>query len=196
MGRYILSWTGKTSLLLTKINESFPTRYEDLVTQIETYNIPLMVDKNSVNLKILDLAGVGEFDCFRFLEYPATNVILLCFSVICESSFQSVYEIWYKELLHYCPKTPIVLVGTKIDLRNDEEEIKKAVRMITYKEGKKLAKKIGALKYLECSAKTMEGVDAVFEEIGRAVLPTKLGKSEKIKSPFANIYNKIKKSLK
>jgi small GTP-binding protein len=156
----------------------------------------LIVDRNSVNLKILDLAGVEECNCFRFLEYPATNIIPLCFSVICESSFQSVYERWYKELKHYCPKTPIVLVGTKIDLRNDEEEIKKAKRVITYKQGKKLANKIGAIKYLECSAKTMEGVDEVFEAIGRAVLPSKLGKSEKIKFPFANIYNKIKKSLK
>src|SRR5690349_15255567 len=70
-----------------------------------------------------DTAGGQEYDRLRFLSYPNTNVFLLCFSVTNPSSFENVSERWYSEITHHCPNTPILLVGTKIDLRNDEESI-------------------------------------------------------------------------
>lgn len=44
-----------------------------------------------------------------------------------------------------------------------------------------VAKKIGAVKYLECSAKTNEGVREVFEHATRAALTTRRKESKKIK---------------
>ena len=32
---------------------------------------------------------------------------------------------WYPEVSHHCPQTPIVLVGTKLDLRDDKATIDK-----------------------------------------------------------------------
>ena len=32
---------------------------------------------------------------------------------------------WYPEVSHHCPDTLIILVGTKLDLRDDEETIEK-----------------------------------------------------------------------
>jgi GTPase SAR1 family protein len=39
------------------------------------------------------------------------------------SSFENVTSKWYPELKHHCPEAPIILVGTKIDLRDDRETL-------------------------------------------------------------------------
>ena len=46
-------------------------------------------------------------------------------------------------------------------------------------QGEEVRKKIGAYKYLECSARTNEGVREVFEAATRAALLTKTGKTKK-----------------
>lgn len=48
---------------------------------------------------------------------------------------------------HHCPSTPIILVGTKLDLRDDKDTIEKLkekkLAPITYPQGLALAKDIG-----------------------------------------------------
>jgi len=77
-------------------------------------------------------------------------------------------EIWVKEIQKYSPKTPFILVGTKTDLRDDVKEIeklaKKKERPIKYEQGERIAKKLKATKYVECSALNFEGIKDVFDE--------------------------------
>ena len=67
-------------------------------------------------------------------------------------------------------------MGTRIDCRNDETATKKLSEMgqepITMQKGQEIAKKVGAVKYVECSAKTEEGLANVIEETVRAVSAT------------------------
>ncbi len=60
-----------------------------------------------------------------------------------------------------------MLVGTKIDLREDKETLDKLKKekLPSYEDGVKLAQTIGAKMYLECSALTQEGLKRVFEEV-------------------------------
>ena len=51
------------------------------------------------------------------------DVFLVCFSVDTTSSFEKVEYKWIPEVEQYCPGTPIILVGTRADLREDHEEI-------------------------------------------------------------------------
>ncbi|GLG95237.1 Ras-related protein Rac1 [Gryllus bimaculatus] len=103
-------------------------------------------------------------------EYIPTDVFLICFSLVNPASFEN----WYPEVRHHCPSTPIILVGTKLDLREDKETIEKLkdkkLAPITYPQGLAMAKEIGAVKYLECSALTQKGLKTVFDEAIRAVL--------------------------
>ncbi|CAG8776987.1 23158_t:CDS:2, partial [Gigaspora rosea] len=81
---------------------------------------------------------------------------------------------WIPEVTHFCAGLPIILVGCKKDLRFDpktiEELHKNSQRPVTSEEGWNVSKRINAYKYLECSAKTGEGVREVFEHATRAAL--------------------------
>jgi cell division control protein 42 len=65
---------------------------------------------------------------------------------------------WVPEITHHCPKTPFLLVGTQIDLRDDPSTIEKLAKNkqkpITLETAEKLAKDLKAVKYVECSALT------------------------------------------
>lgn len=86
---------------------------------------------------------------------------------------------------HYCPETPILLVGTKSDLRENREALQQlAVEFgssssggsgvpLSRERGQKLARKIRALKYMECSALTQKGLRDVFDESVRVVINPK-----------------------
>lgn len=97
---------------------------------------------------------------------------------------------WFPEISHHAPSTAIVLVGTKLDLREDQATIEKLrdrcaslysrfstvayvcrrrMQPIQYSAGVTMARDIGAVKYLECSALTQKGLKTVFDEAIRAV---------------------------
>ena len=75
---------------------------------------------------------------------------------------------------HYLPDVPIILVGTKLDLRDDKEEESIAGDSLSIEEGFKMQKKNdNVVKYMECSALTRQGVNEVFEEAARVALKYK-----------------------
>lgn len=106
--------------------------------------------------------------------FLSQDVFLICFSLVNCASFENVRAKWYPEISHHCPSTPIILVGTKTDLREDPIQIEKLREKrqnpISYAQGLALAKEIGAVKYQECSALTQRGLKSVFDEAIRAVL--------------------------
>ncbi|KAL2155474.1 hypothetical protein VTH82DRAFT_216 [Thermothelomyces myriococcoides] len=77
---------------------------------------------------------------------------------------------WYPEVLHFCPYTPLILVGLKSDLRYKKTCIDmlktQGLTPVTTEQGLAVAKKMGA-QYMECSSKEMKGVEEIFE---RAIL--------------------------
>lgn len=61
----------------------------------------------------------------RPLSYPQTDVFLVCFALNNPASFENVRAKWYPEVSHHCPNTPIILVGTKADLREDRDTVER-----------------------------------------------------------------------
>lgn len=128
-------------------------------------------------------------------------------SIISPSSFENVSAKWYPEVSHHCPNTPLLLVGTKLDLREDSETInrlnEKNLSPISYEQGMSKQKEINGVKCtyccllvckicqkilifccstslatdMECSALTQKGLKQVFDEAIRAVLNVNIFKT-------------------
>ena len=136
-----------------------------------------------MELRLWDTAGQEDYDRLRPLSYPDTDVILMCFSIDSPDSLENIPEKWTPEVKHFCPNVPIILVGNKKDLRHDPNTIKELAKMkqepVKPEEGRAMAEKINAFAYLECSAKSKEGVREVFETATKAALQVKKKKSKK-----------------
>lgn len=169
---------GKTCLLISYAKKEFPKDY--VPTVFDNYVVNLTAGDQNIELGLWDTAGQEEYDRLRPLSYANANVFLLCFSIISPVSFENVTAKWYPELMHFCPDVPFILVGTKADIRNEPSEIAKLQAQgqspITTHHGEDLAKKLKAIKYMECSAKTSENLKDVFDEAVRAVLRPKKAK--------------------
>lgn len=142
------------------------------------------VDGKQVELALWDTAGQEDYDRLRPLSYPDTDVILMCFSIDSPDSLENIPEKWTPEVKHFCPNVPIILVGNKKDLRNDPNTIKELGKMkqepVKPEEGRAMAEKINAFAYLECSAKSKEGVREVFETATRAALQVRKKKKNRL----------------
>ncbi|KAJ6529832.1 P-loop containing nucleoside triphosphate hydrolase protein [Mycena capillaripes] len=163
---------GKTSLLISYTTNAFPGEY--VPTVFENYSANVMVDGKTISLGLWDTAGQEDYDRLRPLSYPQTDVFIVCFSLVDPSSYENIRTRWYPEISHHAPSKSVVLVGTKLDLREDQAMIEKMrdrrIAPIQYQQGVQLQRDIGAVKYLECSALTQHGLKAVFDEAIRAGL--------------------------
>ncbi|KAH3687606.1 hypothetical protein WICPIJ_001416 [Wickerhamomyces pijperi] len=166
---------GKTSLLNVFTRGYFPQVYEPTV--FENYVHDIFVDGKPIKLSLWDTAGQEEFDRLRSLSYSDTHTIMLCFAIDSRDSLENVLNKWVGEITDHCDGVKLVLVALKCDLRSVEEQddvvsssIQNNDGLISYQEGLAMAKRIGALRYLECSAKKNRGVNEAFTEAARCAL--------------------------
>jgi len=165
---------GKTCLLMSYATNTFPGEY--VPTVFDNYSVTVNVDGKSINLGLWDTAGQEDYARLRPLSYPQTDIFLVTYSICSPHSLENVFMKWYPEVTHHSARSPLVLVGTKSDMREDsrlsDEERRK---LVTPEQGKQVAKRISAKWYLECSAKTQQGLKYVFDQAIRCVLyPEKL----------------------
>jgi len=169
---------GKTSLLMSYTENRFPVEY--VPTIFDNFTTGVEVDGKLINLALWDTAGQEEYARLRTLSYPETDVFIICFSVVAPDSYHNVKQKWAPEVMHHCPTAAKLLVGTKIDLRDNHQTIQKLSeakqKPLTEEDGKKLASSIAAV-YRECSAMMSKGVQQVFEEAVRQVNGTRTGTS-------------------
>ena len=160
---------GKTCLLISYTTNNFPVDY--VPTVFDNYAVNVNFGNKSIKLSLWDTAGQNEYDRLRPLSYTNTDVILICFSCIYPPSFESILTKWHPEIQYYCCNVPYILVGTKIDQRDNQQKFyAQHLEPISYQQGLELSNKIGASMYLECSALTQKGIKNVFDEAIREAL--------------------------
>jgi len=163
--------------LVIQQKTAFPDK--EIPSIFDYYCANVTVDRKPISLGLWDPCGPTEYyDRLRPLTYSKADVFIMCFSVISHDSFESIKSMWLFEVRHYCPTVPIILVGTKIELREDFETIQElnsqGLSPITPQQGNEFAKEINAICYVECSAFTRKNLNVVFNAAIRAVLQPKL----------------------
>lgn len=120
--------------------------------------VTVMIGDESYTLRLFDVVDQEKYDTLRPLTYPETDIFLLCFNVTSPTSFEKVKKKWFPEVERYCPGVPFIIMGTQVDLREREQHA------FSREAGERLAKELGAVKYVECSAQTVAGLKEVFQE--------------------------------
>ena len=154
---------GKSSMIITHHTKKFP---QDYIPHNASDVVPSCMnckhDGKTFELEIVDTAGAEDYDRLRPIVYPGTDVFILLFDISGPSeAFAMLESHWFAELQYHCPDVPVILVASKIDLRDQKK------CTITSHQGRKMATSISAACYLEISSKNGKGLNELFEEVLR-----------------------------
>uniref|UniRef100_A0AAY4A914 Rho-related BTB domain-containing protein 1 n=1 Tax=Denticeps clupeoides TaxID=299321 RepID=A0AAY4A914_9TELE len=183
---------GKTRLICARACNTTLTQYQLLATHVPTvwaidqYRVCQevlersrdVVDEVSVSLRLWDTFGDHHKD--RRFAYGRSDVVVLCFSIANPNSLHHVKTMWYMEIKHFCPRTPVILVGCQLDLRYaDLEAVNRARRplarpikpgdILPPESGREVAKELG-IPYYETSVFDQFGIKDIFDNAIRAAL--------------------------
>lgn len=162
---------GKTSLLLTVSTNSFPR--DHIPTLYDKLEVDVQVDSKLVHLELWDTSLHLNFDDKKPIPPSGTGVFIVCFSLLDPKSLEEARLRWIPQIRYNHPQTPILLVGTKLDLAGQTEEVRKARQMgkgvVTFRQAHEVAERLG-LHYYACSNLENIGLRNILDEAVRAVI--------------------------
>ena len=165
---------GKTSIIMTWTQETFPSLYEPTV--FDTYNGTKNYKGCEVKLQIWDTAGHEDLGRLRPIAYANTDCFIVCFSLMQRNSLENACKKWISEVKTTARACPCILVGTKLDLREELErngDETKLRECVTSEEIEQAAKKYAFQGFVECSAKEKKGLNKVFHTAFKVVFQMK-----------------------
>uniref|UniRef100_A0A673KK20 Rho-related BTB domain-containing protein 1-like n=1 Tax=Sinocyclocheilus rhinocerous TaxID=307959 RepID=A0A673KK20_9TELE len=137
-----------------------------------------------VHQTLKDCVFIGWLlDLLLNFYFRRSDVVVLCFSIANPNSLHHVKTMWYLEIKHFCPRTPVILVGCQLDLRYaDLEAVNRARRPLSRpikpgdilppESGREVAKELG-FPYYETSVFDQFGIKDIFDNAIRAALITR-----------------------
>ena len=148
---------GKTSLIRQYSEGKFEaSRVMTIGVDFQTQTVELPT--GTVKLSIWDMAGQKQFEVMRSGFYRGSRSAALVYDVTAPDSLKNLAT-WRDEILAVVPKQPLLVVGNKIDLERQQDPTA----------AKAFAAAIGA-DYLEASARTSAGVQALFTALAQLAI--------------------------
>ncbi len=157
------SGVGKTSIIKQFTKHAFDEEMESSISSQFSSKIVSIPDTNkAIRFDLWDTAGQERYRSLAKIFYKDAKIVIFVYDMTIKSSFEALQNYWHEQVKSNCKEDTIfVLVGNKLDLYN-YTQIKK-------NEAKMWADSIEAM-YFETSAKTNEGIDDLFEKIGKRIL--------------------------
>lgn len=151
------SGVGKTCLASSFLRQTFDC--QTLPTVAPAYSCIDVTDSKGriVSLQIWDTAGQERYHSVSQLFYRDSDVALVCFEIGDDESTAAIPE-WIQKVKNEVPDCILFFVGTKSDLKT-QEEIEKAKEEIAHK-----FSSIGHKGIFVTSAKNRIGLNEVFNE--------------------------------
>lgn len=146
---------GKTCMLISYTTNSFDSSY--IPTIFDNYSANIQVNNKVYNLSLWDTAGQEDYDKLRPLSYTNTDIFIICFDLSNRRSLQNVVSKWLPEVYLHGRDVPKILVGTKKDLRYENDS-----KLITEEEARIVKNDGNFDAYFESSSKTQEGLHELF----------------------------------
>jgi len=152
---------GKTSLALRFTQDVFQPRINPTIGASFLMK-NMEIDDQKLKLQIWDTAGQDRFRSLAPMYYRGASAAIVVYDICSSQSFSKVKE-WVNELkLNIQDEIILVIVGNKVDKAEKSRQIKADV-------GREYAFSVSA-SFIECSAKTKEGVEELFTEVSQKLV--------------------------
>ncbi len=111
---------GKTSLIRRFVTDTFTDNYKVTIGVHITKKVLEISGENTVSLILWDLEGTDDIETIRSSYLMGTHGVILVFDVSRPSTFQHLHDD-LKVVGSKIPETPLMIVGNKSDLVDDDE---------------------------------------------------------------------------
>eukprot|EP00826_Nyctotherus_ovalis_P056652 TRINITY_DN7693_c0_g1_i20.p1 TRINITY_DN7693_c0_g1~~TRINITY_DN7693_c0_g1_i20.p1 ORF type:complete len:187 (-),score=65.09 TRINITY_DN7693_c0_g1_i20:247-807(-) len=158
------SGVGKTSILEQYVNQVFTGKYKVTIGS-DFLTRDLTINEEKIKLQIWDTAGQEKYRSLSLAYYRGADACVFVYDITDKSSFANV-DTWMETFFAQVPDSqtgsfPVVVVGNKVD---------KEGRAVTSDAAKRWTRSHSDVALFEVSAKTGEGVETAFMEIGRLLV--------------------------
>ena len=158
---------GKTAFIQIYHSDKF-TADTRITIGVEFYIKDLNVDgKGDARLQIWDVYNEKSFRFLLPRYMKGAHGVMFLFSLTDKSSLSN-FDEWLEIFREYDPNIPILLVGTKLDLKES--------RSVKKEEATELARSRGCFDYIEISSKAGINVELAFEAITKIMWEKKYSK--------------------
>ena len=155
------SGVGKTSLIRRFVVDKYEDNFISTIG-VDYFDKELIINNKKIKLLIQDTSGQERFRSISKNYYKNVNGMIFVFDVTNSESFNEGIKYWLTECDNEIKDCKKILVGNKIDLRED-------MRGINQEKAQKFAES-KQMKYFETSAKTGTNVNIIFKELVELIL--------------------------